>query len=112
MCHIVGMTPFGLRLQPGHSIFDQLVAAAHKAILNGELTEGQDFPSVRTLAVELKIHPNTAHKAVQHLIQEGWLEKRPGLGTVVAPAPDKVAEMRREQVRHRIEELVSEARRV
>src|SRR5216683_2458986 len=62
------MTHFGLVLQPGQSIFDQLVSAAQKAILSGELTEGQAFPSVRALAADLKIHPNTAHKAVQYLI--------------------------------------------
>ncbi len=106
------MTPFGMMLRPGQSIFDQLVSAAQKAILSGELTEGQDFPSVRTLAVELKIHPNTAHKAVQHLIQEGWLEKRPGIGTVVAPAPHTLAEMRRQLMQKEIAELVIEARRV
>jgi GntR family transcriptional regulator len=106
------MTPFGMMLRPGQSIFDQLVSAAQKAILSGELVEGQDFPSLRTLAVELKIHPNTAHKAVQYLIQERWLEKRPGIGTVVAPAPNKLAEMRRQLMQKEIAELVAEARRV
>jgi GntR family transcriptional regulator len=106
------MTPFGMMLRPGQSIFDQLVSAAQKAILSGELTEGQDFPSVRTLAVELKIHPNTAHKAVQYLIQERWLEKRPGIGTVIAPAPHKLAEMRRQLMQQEIVGLVAEARRV
>jgi GntR family transcriptional regulator len=50
----LAMTHFGLVLQPGQSIFDQLVSAAQKAILSGELTEGQAFPSVRTLAADLK----------------------------------------------------------
>ncbi len=101
-----------MTLRPGQSIFDQLVSAAQKAILSGELTEGQDFPSVRTLAVELKIHPNTAHKAVQYLIHERWLEMRPGIGTVIAPAPHKLAEMRRQLMQQEIAELVAEARRV
>src|SRR6266852_3694155 len=80
------MTPFRLSLHPGESIFDQLVFAAKKAFVSGELQLGQSFPSVRSLAVEFKIHPNTAHKVVQHLIQERWLESRPGIGTVVAEA--------------------------
>jgi GntR family transcriptional regulator len=106
------MPYFGLVLRPGQSIFDQLVSAAQKAIVSGELTEGQDFPSVRALAADLKIHPNTAHKAVQYLIHERWLEMRPGIGTVIAPAPRKPAVMRRELMRHEIVELVAEARRV
>lgn len=106
------MTPLGLRLRAGESIFDQLVSAAQKAILSGELTEGQSFPSVRTLAAELKIHQNTAHKAVQYLIHEGWLEMRPGLGTVVGPAKNKLPEMQRQLMQPEVTALVAEARRV
>jgi GntR family transcriptional regulator len=106
------MPHFGLVLQPGQSIFDQLVSAAQKAILSSELTEGQAFPSVRTLAADLKIHPNTAHKAVQYLIQERWLELRPGIGTVVASAPRSLAEMRRQLMEHEIAALIAEARRI
>ncbi len=80
------MTPLGLKLRPGESIFDQLVSAAQKAILSRELTEGQDY--------------------------EGWLEMRPGLGTVVAPAPHKLDDMRRQLMQQEIARLVAEARRV
>lgn len=106
------MTPLGLKLRPGESIFDQLVSAAQRAILSEELSEGQAFPSVRTLAAELKIHPNTAHKAVQYLIHEGWLEMRPGLGTVVGSARNKLKEMRRELMHSDVAALVAEARRL
>jgi GntR family transcriptional regulator len=106
------MTLLGLKLRPGESIFDQLVSAAQKAILSGELTEGQAFPSVRTLAADLKIHQNTAHKAVQYLIHEGWLEVRPGLGTVVGPAQNKLADMRRQLMQPDVAALVAESRRV
>ena len=81
------MVPFKLKLNPGQSIFDQVVFAATRSILAGELKAGEAFPSVRTLALDLKIHPNTAHKVVQHLIQERWLMSQPGVGTVVAPTP-------------------------
>jgi len=106
------MTHFGLVLQPGQSIFDQLVSAAQKAILSGELTEGQAFPSVRTLAADLKIHPNTAHKAVQYLVHERWLEMKPGIGTAVASAPRTLAEMQRQLMEHEVAVLIAEARRM
>lgn len=106
------MPPFGLTLRPGQSIFDQLVSAAQKAILSGELTAGQAFPSVRTLAAELKIHPNTAHKAVQYLIHEKWLEMMPGIGTVVARPPRKREDMRWQLIQHEIAALIAEARRI
>lgn len=106
------MTRLELKLRSGESIFDQLVSAAQKAILSGELTEGQSFPSVRSLAAELKIHPNTAHKAVQYLIQEGWLEMRPGVGTVIGPARNNLPDMRLQLMQPEVAALVAEARRV
>ena len=106
------MTPFRLALRPGQSIFDQVVFAATKAFLSGEFRPGQAFPSVRTLAAELKIHPNTAHKVVQHLIQERWLEVRPGIGTVVAEAPEARAGDRKRFLRQEVEQLVVSAMRV
>ena len=81
MCHSSRVTLFRLNLKPGESIFDQLVFAAKKAFISGEFQAGQAFPSVRTLAAEFKIHPNTAHKVIQHLIQGRWLESRPGIGS-------------------------------
>ncbi len=88
------------------------MSAAQKAILSGELAEGQGFPSVRSLAAELKIHPNTAHKAVQYLIHEKWLEMRPGLGTVVARPPHQLKDMRWQLIQHEVDSLIAEARRI
>ena len=112
MCHSVIVTPFSLTLAPGQSIFDQVVFAATKAFVSGALRPGDKFPSVRALAVELKIHPNTAHKVVQHLIQERWLEVRPGVGTVVAEPPQARAGDRQRLLGAEVEALVVEAKRV
>jgi len=106
------VTLLRFQLRPGQSIFDQLVFAAKKAFISGDFQPGQPFPSVRTLAAELKIHPNTAHKVVQYLIQEGWLEARPGIGTVVAKPPEARAGERRRILQHEVEQLVVEAKRV
>ena len=106
------MTLLRFQLRPGQSIFDQVVFAATKAFLGGEFQPGQPFPSVRTLAAELKIHPNTAHKVVQYLIQEGWLESRPGIGTLVADPPQARAGERKRILQQDVEQLVVEARRV
>ena len=112
MCHSSTVTPFKINLTPGKSIFDQIVFAATKAILGGALRAGESFPSVRTLASDLKIHPNTAHKVIQHLIQERWLEVRPGIGTVVAEAPKARAGDRQRLLKEEVERLVVEAKRV
>ena len=106
------MVPFKVKFSPGQSIFDQVCFAAVKAILAGELKAGEAFPSVRTLALDLKIHPNTAHKVVQHLIQERWLVAQPGVGTVVAQPPKARAGDRKRLLEDEVEKLVVEAMRV
>jgi GntR family transcriptional regulator len=106
------VTLFRFKLRPGESIFDQVVYAAKKAFISGELSPGQGFPSVRALAADLKIHPNTAHKVVQYLIQERWLEVRPGVGTVVAEVPAARAGDKRRVLDQEVEQLVVEAMRV
>lgn len=106
------MTLFGFVLRPGQSIFDQVVFAAKKAFVSGEFQPGQPFPSVRGLAAELKIHPNTAHKVVQHLIQERLLEVIPGVGTVVAELPESRAADRSRLLKQEVDQLVVEAKRL
>jgi GntR family transcriptional regulator len=106
------MVPFKIRFTPGESIFDQVCFAAIKSILAGELKAGEPFPSVRSLALDLKIHPNTAHKVVQHLIQERWLTAQPGVGTVVAQPPKARAGDRKRLLEDEVEKLVVEAMRV
>ena len=106
------MTPFRLKANSKQSIFDQVVYAAKKAILGGALKPGESFPSVRALAADLKIHPNTAHKVVQHLIQERWLVARPGKGTTVASPPKARQGDRQKLLSQEVEQLVVEAKRV
>ena len=112
MCHITHVTLLRVNLRGGDSIFDQVVFAAKKAFVSGEFRTGQAFPSVRALAADLKIHPNTAHKVVQHLVQERWLEVRPGTGTVVAEPPAARAGDRKRLLQQEVEQLVVEALRV
>ncbi|MGC2249748.1 MAG: GntR family transcriptional regulator [Acidobacteriaceae bacterium] len=111
-CHSIDVSLVNLRLRPGTSIFDQVVFAATKAFVSGEFQPGQAFPSVRTLAADLKIHPNTAQKVIQHLIKERFLEARPGLGTVVAKLPAARSGDRKRLLHEEVEQLVVEAIRV
>jgi len=106
------MASFRFTLTPGLPIFDQVVFAATKAFVSGEMQPGDPFPSVRALAAELKINPNTAAKVVQHLIQEGWLQTSPGKGAVVALPPKPKAAERQRVLRQEVEQLAVEARRV
>src|SRR5918996_637263 len=84
------MLPFTVSLRSGVPIYEQVTYSVTKAIVSGQLRSGDPFPSVRTLSQELKINPNTAHKIVTALVDQGLLVVRPGVGTVVGavkPAP-------------------------
>jgi GntR family transcriptional regulator len=104
--------PFRVQFRAGISLFEQIVYASKKAMVSGQLRPGDPFPSVRTLSKELKINPNTAHKIVAYLVNEGLLETRPGIGTVVAVLPDSSRKERTQLLGHEIEELVVEAKRL
>ena len=106
------MIPFRVQFRTGISLFEQIVYAAKKAMVSGQMRPGDPFPSVRALSKDLKINPNTAHKIVAHLVSEGLLETRPGIGTVVASLPDSTHKERTQLLGHEIEELVVDAKRL
>jgi GntR family transcriptional regulator len=106
------MIPFRLTLQAGASIYEQVVYAAKKAMIAGQIRPGDPFPSVRALSKELKINPNTAHKVVTQLLAEGMLEVLPGIGTVVAEPSTSTAAERGQLLRTEMEQLVVQARKL
>lgn len=106
------MIPFRVDFRPGASLYDQVVYAAKRALVAGLLRPGDPFPSVRTLSAELKINPNTAHKVVTTLINEGLLEVMAGSGTVVARPPASTAAERSSLLEGQVEQLVVEAKKL
>jgi GntR family transcriptional regulator len=113
MCHSTAVIPFRLTFQPGVSLHEQVVYAATKAIVSGQMRPGDAFPSVRALSKDLKINPNTAHKVIAHLLNDGLLEVRPGIGTVIAPTvPTSTAADRSQLLRHDLEQLVVDAKKL
>ena len=109
MCYSTQVIVFRLTFQPGVPLYQQVVYAAKKALISGQIRPGDRFPSVRALSQELKINPNTAHKVVTQLIAEGLLEVHPGLGTVAARLPSSSAKERSQLLRGELESLVVEA---
>ena len=112
ICHSTHVIPFRVEFRSGASLFEQVVYASKKAMIAGQLKPGDPYPSVRALSRELKINPNTAHKIVAHLVSEGLLETRPGIGTVVAELPDSTREERTQLLGREMETLVVEAKRL
>jgi GntR family transcriptional regulator len=104
--------PFTVVVRPGRSLHDQVVFAATKAVITGQLQPGDRFPPVRTLSQELRINPNTAQKIVATLIERGLLEARPGIGTTVAAWRPVSGAGRRTALRDAVERLVIDAKRL
>ena len=68
-------------------IWSQIEEAVRYLVASGALRPGDALPSVRDLAREQRINPNTVAKAYQRLVEAGILETRRGEGTFVAEHP-------------------------
>jgi GntR family transcriptional regulator len=106
------MLGFKVEIRAGASVYQQVVYAAKRAIVSGRLRPGERFASVRILSQELKINPNTAHKVIAALVDQGLLEVRPGIGTMVAESPPASRRERSELLGSELERLVVEAKKL
>ncbi len=104
--------PFRLTLKPGSPVYEQVLYAAKKALVSGQLRPEDPFPSVRALSKAFKINPNTAHKVVTRLLNGNLLEVRPGIGTVVASPPSSTRSERSHLLRNELEQVVVEAKKL
>ena len=87
-------------------IYDQIVSQMKALILTGELGEGQQLPSIRALAGDLRISVITTKRAYAELELQGFIETVPGKGSFVAGGNLEL--LREERLRH-IEELLVQA---
>lgn len=70
----------------------QIVDGVRRLIASGELPVGAALPSVRGLAQQLTVNPNTVAKAYSELTTEGWLDARAGLGLFVATPRQRLSD--------------------
>ena len=75
----------------------QIVDGVKRLIASGELVVGAGLPSVRGLATQLAVNPNTVAKAYTELTTEGWLDARAGLGLFVATPRQRLSDTERER---------------
>jgi len=91
--------PLMLQIATGdpRPIIKQITDAVRVKIATGELESGDQLPSVRGLAQQLTINPNTVAKAYAELTTEGWLESRQGMGLYVATPRQRLSDAERER---------------
>lgn len=68
-------------------IYIQIMDGLRQQIRAGVLRQGEKLPSVRELAMQLSINPNTIQRAYRQLEMEGWIATVPGKGCFVCGEP-------------------------
>lgn len=91
-------------------IYEQIVSQVIFGVASGSLQKGELILSVREMALQLTVHPNTVAKAYQELERRGILEARRGKGMeVTSAAPSICKSQRQEIIRNRIRDALREA---
>jgi GntR family transcriptional regulator len=92
-------------------IYDQVIRQIKFAVAGGVLKEGELVPSVRELARELTINPNTVARAYHRLQDDGVLTSVRGTGLAVAiGAANRCRDERVELIQIRLEQVLTEAK--
>ena len=96
---------FRLDLHSGVPVYRQIIDQVLGGVASGRLAVGDQLPTVRQVAVDLAINPNTVVRAYRELEIRGVLETQQGTGTFIAVKQVKQDEVER---RRRLAQLVSE----
>ena len=74
----------------GPPIYQQIVEQVRFRIVSGQLRSGDELPTIRGLAEDLRVNPNTVARAYRELEHESLVEKRRTTGTFVAELPKRL----------------------
>jgi len=96
--------------QGGVPIYLQVMQQIKYLVASGRLRPGDELPSIRTLAEQLIVNPNTIARAYRELETAGVVEKRRTAGTFVAEAGSPLARKERlKLLKQRVDQLLVEA---
>jgi GntR family transcriptional regulator len=84
--------------QSGVPFYRQIIEQLKYAISRGELSPGDRLPTVRQLAVDLSVNPNTVVRAYRQLEIEGVLETQQGSGTFVGQVRPEIGRLERQRM--------------
>jgi len=96
---------FGLDLHTGVPVYRQLIDQVRAGIASGSLSAGDQLPTVRQLAVDLEINPNTVMRAYRELELGGLLETHQGTGTFIS---DKKMERKSAERERQLSQMAGE----
>ncbi|HIT32337.1 MAG TPA: GntR family transcriptional regulator [Candidatus Enterenecus stercoripullorum] len=96
-----------LNYRDGRPIYEQVRDGLRQLLVMGAIPPGDKLPSVRSMAAQLAINPNTIQRAYEALEQEGYVYSVPGKGSFAAQR-DEIDNTRREELLARLDELAEE----
>ena len=98
-----------LNYRDSRPIYEQIKDGLRKLIVTGAMAPDEKLPSVRALATQLSINPNTIQRAYNELEGAGYIYPAPGKGSFASGSMDADA-ARRKELLTRVRELVTELR--
>lgn len=100
-----------LNYRDSKPIYEQVKDGFRKLILTGTLSTGEQLPSVRELAAQLAINPNTIQRAYRELEADGFIYSVPGKGSFAAALSD-VSDRRKSELFASFDETAAELLRL
>lgn len=98
-----------LNYRDSRPIYEQIKDGLRRMIVTGAMAQDEKLPSVRALATQLSINPNTIQRAYNELEAEGYIYSVAGKGSFVSGTADADA-VRRETLRADVKKLLNELR--
>ena len=96
---------FRIDSKSGVPFYRQIIEQVKFAISRGDLPTGTQLPTVRQLAVDLSVNPNTVIRAYKEMEIEGLLETHQGSGTFVTDRQPKIDDMERQRM---LDQIITE----
>ncbi len=100
--------PWNIDFRDKRPIYEQIVAGIEDEIIHGILLPDEPLPSVRSLASDLSINPNTIQKAYRQLENEGYLYSVPGRGSFVKNT-DGLKDMKKTEILQKLSDMSHKA---
>ena len=98
-----------LNYRDSRPIYEQIKDGLKKLIVSGAMAPDEKLPSVRALATQLSINPNTIQRAYNELENEGFIYSIPGKGSFASATVDS-SESKKRELEDKIREMAAELR--
>jgi GntR family transcriptional regulator len=108
------LTNIHLDFRSGSPIYSQIVEQVKQQVLSGALKPGDQLPTVRALALELRVNFNTVARAYRLLDEAGIISTQQGRGTYIleVPPPERTDKLRQQALEALTRDYLSEAHRL